>query len=97
MTIKVTVYLKSNPTRTASIEYPTRTLDDVCEQYRQFLLLDSGIITHRGTKSIQIIDRTDVSSVDIRPIDRVQDDIDDAHKRAKKANGLPKKRLPDDY
>lgn len=97
MIIKVTVYLKSHPSRTAVIEYPGRTLDDVYDQYKDFLSLSSGTMTHKSSQSIQIIDRTDVSTVDIRPIDRVQDDIDEAQKRAKKAKNLPKKRLPDDY
>ena len=89
--------MKTNPAAKASIEFAGRSMDDVYEEYMTFMSKDKGTITHRGPNSIQIIDRTDVSTIDICQIDSVQDDIDDAHERAKKAKRLVRKRLPDDY
>lgn len=66
--IKVTVFLKSTPGTHASIDYKDRDIEDVYDQYGEFMALATGTLTHRGPNSIQIIDRTDVSMVDIQEI-----------------------------
>lgn len=66
--IRITVFLNDAAGTKASIDYKDRDVEDVYEQYGEFMAKATGTLTHRGPDSIQIIDRTSVSMIDIREI-----------------------------
>lgn len=66
--IKVKIFLKSSPGTSANIEYTGRSRDEVYEMYLKFMNKKSGTLAHTGPDSIQIIDRTDVSMIDIQDL-----------------------------
>lgn len=65
---KVKVFLKSSPGTSANIEYTGLSRDEVYQMYIEFMNKPSGTLTHNGPDSIQIIDRTDVSMIDIQDL-----------------------------
>lgn len=66
--IKVKIFFKSSPGRSVDIIHSGLSRDDVYKMCIDFMNKPSGTLKHNGTISAQIIDRTDVSMIDIQEI-----------------------------